>query len=174
MWTEIKRDEAAKHEVFAAAVRQGAAHYASFNARRVKDYLTAFDGVLYWYNDGTYRITLAMYVVPGGQEIKVANCLVGQIAPKRGTAQECVKIVMRKIREYMDAKGIRYAYALTPNSSFTPFQDAFHAALDSMIWEHSKVLEDGSDSHPNGVWRRSVDRNPLLKTQDELWVKAGV
>lgn len=170
MWTEIKRDEAAKQEVFAAAVRQGAGHYSSYNAGRAKDYLLAFDGALYWYNDGTYRIALAMYVVPGKQQIKIANCLVGQINQRNGTPEECLKITMRKIREYMDLKGIRYAYALTPNSSFTTFQDLFHAAIDSMVWEHTKVLEKNNDSFPNGIWRRTIDRNPLLKSQDELWV----
>ncbi len=173
MWTKILVEEAAKHEVFAAAVKQGAAHYRDkFTARKAKDYITAFNGVLYWYNDDVFNVALAMYVVPGGQEIKIANCLVKRVTKGVGDPKDCVKITMRKIREYMDEKGIRRAYALTPNSSFTTFQDAFHELADSIVWEHSKILEDGSDSHPNGVWRRTFDRDPLLKNQDELWTSS--
>lgn len=175
MWTEITEQEKAKVAVFGASVRQGAPHYSGFKDKNAEDYLTAFHGVLYWYNDGIYRIALSMYVVPREQLIKVANCLVVLLDEKKGTPEECVKIVVRKVREYMDAKGIRRAYAIVPNSTFTPFQDAFHDALDAMnVWEYSKVLEDGSDSHPQGVWRKTFDREPARKGEDEVWEHAKV
>lgn len=169
MWKEIKQDEFAKIDVFAQFIKGRAEHYGkSYSAEKAKSFIDGFGASLYWYDDGIFLIALSLYVLPDRSKVKIANCLVKQKRDGEGDEKDCVKIAVRKVREYMDAKGMRYAYALTPNTPFNPFQDKFHEAIDIMYWEHSKTLETEYN-----VWRREIDRDPKRKEEDELWVNNG-
>lgn len=174
MWQEIQKNENAKIDVATQSIKNGAPHYqATYSKKKLTSFMEGFDAKTYWYNDGIFQITLVMYVLPDGSMGKIANCLVSQVSDGIGDEKECVKIVMRKVREYMDANKMQQMYALTPNSPFTPFQDKFHDSLDTMIWEHSKALDAGTDRFPNGIWRRTLTRDPERTGEDELWTNKG-